>query len=65
MSNLLYLLVAILLSIIGSLILWYRHRRPRSMESGIDEFNRELKALAPENRGEQRERERERRERSG
>ena len=65
MSNLLYLLVAILLSIIGSLILWYRHRRPRSMESGIDEFNRELKALAPEKRAEQRERERERRERSG
>lgn len=65
MSNLLYLLVAILLSIIGSLILWYRHRRPRSMESGIDEFNRELKALAPEQRAEQRERERERRERSG
>ena len=65
MSNLLYLLVAILLSIIGSLILWYRHRRPRSMESGIDEFNRELKALAPEQRAEQRERDRERRERSG
>ena len=54
-SNLIYLLVAVLLSIIGSLILWYRHRRPRSMEAGIDEFNRELKALAPERRGERRE----------
>ena len=56
MSNLIYLLLAVLLSIIGSLILWYRHRRPRSMEAGIDEFNRELKALAPERRGDRRER---------
>lgn len=50
MSNLLYLVIALALSVIGSLILWYRHRRPRSMESGIDEFSRELKALAPERR---------------
>ena len=55
MSNLLYLVIALALSAIGSLILWYRHRRPRSMEAGIDEFSRELKALAPERReGEQR-----------
>jgi len=47
-SNLIYLLLAVTLSIIGSLILWYRHRRPRSMEEGIAEFNRELRALSPE-----------------
>lgn len=47
MSSLVYLLVALALSIIGSLILWYRHRRPRSLEYGIDEFSRELRALAP------------------
>lgn len=47
MSSLVYLLVALTLSIMGSLILWYRHRRPKSLESGIDEFSRELKALAP------------------
>lgn len=50
MSNLLYLLMAVGLSILGSLALWYRHRRPRSLEFGIDEFQRELKALAPERR---------------
>jgi hypothetical protein len=49
-SNLLYLVIALALSAVGSLILWYRHRRPRSMEAGIDEFSRELKALAPERR---------------
>ncbi len=47
MSALVYLLVAIGLSVIGSLILWYRHSRPKSLESGIDEFSRELRALAP------------------
>ena len=50
MSNLLYVLAALGLSVIGSLALWYRHRRPRSMEYGVDEFERELKALAPERR---------------
>lgn len=48
MSNLLYLLAALALSVVGSLALWYRHRKPRSMEFGVDEFQRELKALAPE-----------------
>ena len=28
-------------------IVYYRHRRPKSLESGIDEFSRELRALAP------------------
>jgi hypothetical protein len=53
-SSLLYLLLALVLSVVGSLILVYRHRRPRSMEEGIDEFNRELRALAPERREEER-----------
>lgn len=57
MSSLIYLVVALALSIVGSLILWLRHRRPRSLEYGIDEFSRELRALAPK-RGE-RERDRE------
>ena len=50
MSNLLYLVVAVGLSIVGSLILWFRHRKPTSMESGIQAFNNELRALAPEQR---------------
>lgn len=50
MSNLLYLLAAVGISVIGSVALWFRHRKPRSMEFGVDEFQRELKALAPERR---------------
>ena len=53
MSELLYLLIALSLSLLGSFILWYRHRKPRSVEAGIDEFSRELRALAPDSsRGE-------------
>ncbi len=48
MSNLLYLLIAVALSVLGWLVLWYRHRKPRSVEAGITEFNRELRALAPD-----------------
>ncbi len=53
MTSLSYLLVVVSLSVVGSLWLWYRHRKParRSLESGIDEFQRELRALAPDQHG--------------
>lgn len=50
MSNLAFVMGAVLLSVVGTLIILYRHRKPRSMESGIEEFSRELRALAPERR---------------
>jgi hypothetical protein len=43
-----YVLVAAGLSLVGSIILVMRARKPRSMESGIREFSRELRALAPD-----------------
>ena len=48
MSHLLYPLVAVAASVLGSLIVWLRHRRPRSFTSSIDDFRRELEALAPD-----------------
>lgn len=48
MSNLLYLLAAAVLSGIGCIIIWLRHRKPSGLEAGIEEFSRELKALAPD-----------------
>ena len=48
MSNLVYLLIVIGLSVAGTVVLWYRHSKPKSLEAGIDEFDRGLKALAPE-----------------
>ena len=48
MTNLVYLGIAFLLSLFGSLILWLRHRKPRSMEAHMQRFARELEALAPD-----------------
>ena len=48
MSNLLYLAVAVVLSLLGSLIWWLHNRQPTSMEAGIEQFARGLKALAPD-----------------
>ena len=63
MSNLLYLIIAVALSLIGSLILWLRTRQPRSLESGIQQFSKGLRALAPEGDERTHEQERDHRER--
>jgi hypothetical protein len=47
MTNLLYVGIAIGLSVLFILVLWYRNRKPKSLEAGIEEFQRELRALAP------------------
>jgi hypothetical protein len=46
-SGLVFLLVALLLSVVGSLALWLRHREPTSVERSVDDFSREMHALAP------------------
>lgn len=48
MINLLYVGLAVFVTVLGSLIMVLRNRRPRSVESGVEEFARELRALAPE-----------------
>jgi len=48
MTNLVYLGIAVVLSGLGCLILWLRHRKPRSMEAHMQRFARELEALAPD-----------------
>ena len=47
MSNLLWVLVPLVVSLVVAGALVYRARKPRSLEHGIDEFQRELRALAP------------------
>ncbi len=46
MNNLAFLLVAIAVSIVGSLFLWLRNRKPQAFMSSIDTFQREMGALA-------------------
>lgn len=48
MTNLIYLGIAVVLSLLGCGVLWLRNRRPTTMEASIKDFSRELGALAPD-----------------
>lgn len=48
MSALVFLLLAVLLSAVGCGVLWYQHRTPNTLDSGIEAFRREMDALAPQ-----------------
>lgn len=48
LSNLLYVVGAIVAATVISTLILLRHRRPRSLEAGIELFSRELRALAPD-----------------
>ncbi|MDQ6927704.1 MAG: hypothetical protein M3159_03470 [Actinomycetota bacterium] len=48
MTNLVYLGIAVVFSLVGCGVLWLRNRRPTTMESSIKDFSRELGALAPD-----------------
>lgn len=47
MSPIAFLLIAVVISVVGSVVLYLRSRTPSSMEAGIDDFRREMQALAP------------------
>ena len=47
MNALVFLGIAVGLSLAGCLVLWFRSRQPGSMEAHIRDFARELDALAP------------------
>jgi len=47
-NGLVFLAIALLVSVLGSLGLWMSHRDPTSLDHGIDEFQREMRALAPD-----------------
>lgn len=51
MSPLVFLLLAVGMSVLGGVALWVRQRPPRSYDAGIKEFRREMAALAPPDQG--------------
>ena len=51
MSALVFLLIVVVVSVVGSLVLWLQHRSPSTLESGIEAFQREMRALAPPDEG--------------
>ena len=50
MSGIAFLVAAVALSVAGCAILLLRHRKPTSLEHGVDAFRRQMLALAPERR---------------
>lgn len=48
MSVLLYPLAAVAVVVVASVVMWFRSRQPTSIESGIEAFSREMRALSPE-----------------
>jgi hypothetical protein len=48
LSNLAYLIGAVVLATIGGLIVWLYHRHPKSISANVESFHRGLQALAPE-----------------
>ena len=48
MSPLVFLGIAVGLSLLGVLVLWVRHRPPKSFDAHIRAFSKELEALAPD-----------------
>lgn len=47
MSSIGFLLIVLVVSVVGCTILWWRHRSPNTLESGIEAWHREMEALAP------------------
>ena len=50
LTNLLYVVVPVVVATLVSGLYVLRHRKPKSVESGIESFSRGLRALAPDRR---------------
>lgn len=48
LSNLAYLIGAVVFAVLGGFAVWWRHRTPKSVQANISSFNRGLRALAPD-----------------
>jgi hypothetical protein len=46
-SNLVFLLAAVVVAALGIALLWARSRAPRSVDSGVEGFSRQMDALSP------------------
>jgi hypothetical protein len=44
-SGVAFLLIVVVVALVGSLIVWLRHRKPTHFMSSVDDFQREMNAL--------------------
>jgi hypothetical protein len=47
MSAVVFLMLALVISCVGSAVIYLRNRTPTSVESSVDGFREEMQALAP------------------
>ena len=47
MNPLVFLLIPVVIVLLASLFMWLRGRKPTTLRSGIDGFQREMDALSP------------------
>ena len=45
MSGVAFLLIVVVVALVGSLVVWLRHRKPTHFMSSVDDFQREMDAL--------------------
>ena len=50
LSNLAYLIGAVVLAVILGFLIWLRHRTPKSVDTNVAEFRRGMSVLAPDQR---------------
>ena len=55
-GGLAFLLIVVLVSAVGILVLWLRNRDATSLDHGVEEFQREMRALSPDKRDDDRRR---------
>lgn len=48
LANLAYLIGAVVIAVIGAVLVWLRHRQPKSVDANMASFRRGLTALAPD-----------------
>jgi hypothetical protein len=59
MSAVVFLLMALVISCVGTMVVVVRNRTPSRLDTGIDDFRREMQALAPRGGNDRRRRSRE------
>ncbi|HVM54931.1 MAG TPA: hypothetical protein VM262_17230 [Acidimicrobiales bacterium] len=47
-GGLAFLLLVVAITVVGLVVLWVRNRDGSSLDSGVEEFQREMRALSPD-----------------
>jgi hypothetical protein len=55
-TGLAFLLIVLAISGLGLLVLWVRNRDTASLDQGVEEFQREMRALSPDKHDDERRR---------